>query len=98
MGNRREARVAKRGGIPHINNMAETTAIAPGTPKQNLGKKSFTFFTDVAREMRKVSWPKRAELQDATVITLVLCVLLSIFTFGVDKIFETIIRAIFKIF
>jgi hypothetical protein len=26
----------------------------------------------------------------------VLCVLMSVFTFGVDKIFETIIRAIFR--
>ena len=82
----------------YINIMAETTAIDQGTPKQNLGKKSFTFFNDVAREMRKVSWPKRAELQDATVITLVLCIIMSLFTFGVDKVFETIIRGIFKIF
>jgi preprotein translocase subunit SecE len=78
--------------------MAETTTIDQGAPKQNLGKKSFTFFNDVAREMRKVSWPKRAELQDATVITLVLCIIMSLFTFGVDKVFETIIRGIFKIF
>ncbi len=78
--------------------MAETTTIDQGSPKQNLGKQSFTFFNDVAREMRKVSWPKRAELQDATVITLVLCVIMSLFTFGVDKVFETIIRGIFKIF
>ena len=49
--------------------------------------------------MRKVSWPKRAELQDATVvITLVLCPVMALFTFGVDNIFETIIRAIFKLF
>jgi preprotein translocase subunit SecE len=78
--------------------MAETTLIAQPGEKQGLRKKSFTFFTDVAREMRKVSWPKRAELQDATVITLVLCVVLALFTFGVDKIFETVIRAIFKLF
>jgi preprotein translocase subunit SecE len=77
--------------------MAETTVIQPGE-KQGLGKKSFSFFNDVAREMRKVSWPKRAELQDATVITLVLCVVLALFTFGVDKIFETIIRGIFRLF
>lgn len=76
--------------------MADTTAITQDGVKQTLGKKSFSFFSDVAREMRKVSWPKRNELQDATVITLVLCVILSIFTFGVDKIFETIIRGIFR--
>jgi preprotein translocase subunit SecE len=78
--------------------MAETTALVPGSEKQGLSKKSFTFFNDVAREMRKVSWPKREVLQEATVITLALCVLLAAFTFGVDKIFETIIRGIYRIF
>ncbi len=78
--------------------MAETTAVVQPGEKQGLKSKSFTFFTDVSREMRKVSWPKREELQDATVITLVLCLILSIFTFGVDKIFETIIRGIFNLF
>jgi preprotein translocase subunit SecE len=77
--------------------MAETTLVAQPGEKQGLRKKSFSFFTDVAREMRKVTWPKREELQDATVITLVLCVALALFTFGVDKIFETIIRGIFKL-
>jgi len=78
--------------------MAETTAVIQPGEKQGLKAKSFTFFTDVAREMRKVSWPKREELQDATVITLVLCVLLAAFTFGVDKLFETIIRGLFRMF
>ena len=79
--------------------MAETSAtIAQPGEKQSFTTKSFTFFSDVAREMRKVSWPKRNELQDATVITLVLCVVLALFTFGVDKIFETVIRGIFRMF
>ena len=78
--------------------MAETTALVQPGEKQGLKSKSFTFFSDVAREMRKVSWPKRNELQDATVITLVLCVILAFFTFGVDKIFEVIIRSLFNIF
>ncbi len=77
--------------------MAETTLVVQPGEKQGLRKKSFSFFTDVAREMRKVTWPKREELQDATVITLVLCVALALFTFGVDKIFETVIRGIFKL-
>jgi preprotein translocase subunit SecE len=77
--------------------MAETTLAAQPGEKRGFTTKSFSFFSDVAREMRKVSWPKREELQDATVITLVLCVVMAVFTFGVDKIFETIIRGIFKI-
>ena len=78
--------------------MAETTAVAQSVSKEGFQKKSFTFFSDVAREMRKVSWPKREELQDATVITLVLCVMLAAFIFGVDKIFESVIRGIFRMF
>ncbi len=78
--------------------MAETTTLPQAGDKQGLKEKSFSFFTDVSREMKKVSWPKREELQDATIITLVLCVVLALFTFGVDKIFETIIRGIFRLF
>jgi len=77
--------------------MAESTAVAQSNEKVGLPKKSFTFFSDVAREMRKVSWPTRAALQDATVITLALCVMLAAFTFVVDKIFENVIRGIFRI-
>ena len=78
--------------------MADTIVAQQGKDSAVTVKpKSFTFFTDVAREMRKVSWPKREELQDATVITLVLCVLLAVFTFGVDKVFEVAIRGIFRI-
>jgi preprotein translocase subunit SecE len=75
--------------------MAETTAVQPS---DGLKQKSFSFFTDVAREMRKVSWPKREALQDATIITLVLCVILAVFTFAADKIFEVGTRGLFNMF
>ena len=44
--------------------MAETTVAPQQSPALAGGMKakSFTFFADVAREMRKVSWPKREEL------------------------------------
>ncbi len=77
--------------------MAETTVVTQPGEKEGLKSKSFSFFNDVAREMRKVSWPKRTELQDATVITLVMCVAMAVFTFGVDKIFETVIRGLYRI-
>jgi preprotein translocase SecE subunit len=79
--------------------MAETTTIT-GTQNASNGlkQKSFSFFTDVAREMRKVSWPKREELQDASVITLVLCVILAAFTFAADKVFEIGIRGVYNLF
>lgn len=78
--------------------MAETTVVTGPNASNGLKQKSFSFFTDVAREMRKVSWPKRNELQDASVITLVLCVILAVFTFAADKIFEIGIRGLFNLF
>lgn len=78
--------------------MAETAVQSPAVgEKKGLKDKAFGFFFDVAREMRKVSWPKRDELQDATLITLVVVVVLAAFVFGVDKIFETILRFIYRI-
>jgi preprotein translocase subunit SecE len=59
--------------------------------------KSLGFFGEVVKEMRKVSWPTREQLQDATIITLVVCVIFSAFVFGVDKIFETVLRLIYSI-
>ena len=85
--------------------MAETAVLSkPSTQttsvsgdQKNFKDKSLGFFSDVAREMKKVSWPSRAELQDATVITLALCLIMSGFVFGVDKIFETVLRFIFRL-
>jgi preprotein translocase subunit SecE len=75
---------------------AQTQSTLPGDQK-NFKEKSLGFFSDVAREMKKVSWPTREQLQDATVITLALCFIMSLFVFGVDKIFETILRFIFRL-
>ena len=77
--------------------MADNTAVGTVEEKAGLGKNSISFFDAVVREMRKVSWPRRESLQDATIITLALCLLIALFTFGVDKIFETIIRTLFRV-
>ena len=45
--------------------------------------------------MKKVSWPTRDQLQEATLVTLALCVFASVFVFGVDKIFEILLRLIY---
>ncbi len=47
--------------------------------------------------MKKVSWPTREQLQEATLVTLALVVVASIFVFGVDKIFEITLRLIYGI-
>ena len=42
------------------------------------------FFTDVVKEMNKVTWPKREDLQDSTVVVLVVCLLIAAFVYAVD--------------
>lgn len=75
----------------------QTTATSTNLEKKGVKDKSMGFFNEVAKEMRKVSWPKRSELQDATVITLAVCVIFSAFVFGIDKIFEIALRGLYSL-
>jgi preprotein translocase subunit SecE len=53
------------------------------------------YLEDVGKEMRKVSWPTRAELVSNTVITLVATVLISAFIFGADRIISLTLEVIY---
>jgi preprotein translocase subunit SecE len=78
--------------------MADTlvsTQVAP--ERKSFKDKVVGFFIDVNKEMKKVTWPTRNELIDATIVTLGLCALFSIFVFGVDKIFEVVLRLVYSI-
>jgi preprotein translocase subunit SecE len=79
--------------------MAETTLTQQTT---DIERKSFKdkitgFFIDVNKEMKKVTWPTREALQDATLVTLALCIISSVFIFGVDKIFEIVLRLLYGV-
>ncbi len=78
--------------------MAETLVSSQGAAVKNgLVDKAMGFFNGVTKEMRKVTWPKRAELQEATIVVLVVCVIMSAFVFGVDKIFEIVLKLIYSL-
>jgi preprotein translocase subunit SecE len=80
--------------------MAETivtSQVGEVSEKRSLKQRIVGFFTNVSKEMRKVSWPTRAALQEATIVTIVLCIIFSLFVFGVDKIFEVVLRLIYGI-
>ena len=47
-------------------------------------EKIIAFFTDVVKEMNKVTWPKKDELRDSTVIVLVVCLMIAAFVYAVD--------------
>ncbi|MDZ7772303.1 MAG: preprotein translocase subunit SecE [Balneolaceae bacterium] len=54
------------------------------------------YLVDVQKEMKKVSWPDQQELLDYTIITVVFTIILSLFIFGVDQVYSTILEAIYS--
>lgn len=51
--------------------------------KQNIG----TFVREVGNEMKKVSWPKKEQLQEATIITIITCTIVTAFVYVIDLTF-----------
>jgi len=47
-------------------------------------EKIIGFFTDVVKEMNKVTWPKKDDLRDSTVIVLLVCLFVAGFVYVVD--------------
>ena len=54
-----------------------------------------TYLEDVAKEMRKVSWPTQAELIANTAITLVATVIISLFIFGADRLISVVLEVVY---
>ncbi|AIE83425.1 preprotein translocase subunit SecE [Fimbriimonas ginsengisoli] len=69
-----------RGGVP--------------VPKSKRGLKGF--FNEVVREMKKVSWPTRAETNRLTGVVLAVCVMLVIFLTTIGYVFQFIVDFITK--
>lgn len=59
-------------------------------------EKIIAFFTDVVKEMNKVTWPKKDELRDSTVVVIVVCIFLSLFIFVVDESVSFTLRKILE--
>jgi preprotein translocase subunit SecE len=57
--------------------------------------KIIAFFADVYKEMSKVTWPKRDELQDSTILVLVVCLIIAVFVYIVDTIVSQALKGIF---
>lgn len=57
-------------------------------------EKIIAFFTDVFRELSKVTWPKREELRESTVIVLVVCLIIAVFIYVVDTIVSKALSSI----
>jgi preprotein translocase subunit SecE len=57
-------------------------------------EKIIGFFTDVVKEMNKVTWPKKDDLRDSTMIVLIVCLLIAAFVYVVDAIVSGLLRQI----
>ncbi|MFJ8268218.1 preprotein translocase subunit SecE [Peribacillus asahii] len=57
-------------------------------------KRLTEFFRGVAREMRKVSWPKRKELTKYTIVVLATVIIMSLFFTVVDLGISQLIRLV----
>ncbi len=58
-------------------------------------EKIINFFNDVAKEMKKVTWPSKEELKESTAIVIVVCLILAVFTYIIDMSLTWILKGIF---
>jgi preprotein translocase subunit SecE len=54
------------------------------------------YVNDVQQEISKVSWPRREELVSTTGVVLFVCVVFSIFVFGIDVLLSRLLKLILK--
>ncbi|HAX49183.1 MAG TPA: preprotein translocase subunit SecE [Ignavibacteria bacterium] len=53
------------------------------------------FFTDIVKEMKKVTWPKREELKESTMVVIVTSLIFAVFVYAVDKVINEGLKIIF---
>lgn len=53
------------------------------------------FVGEVAKEMKKVSWPTKEQLKESTIVVVATTILFTAFVFGVDQLMGLIVQQIF---
>jgi len=61
----------------------------------NMKEKIKFFFEDVVKEMKKVTWPTKAELIESTKIVIVVCIILAGFAYAIDMLISQVMQGIF---
>ncbi len=59
-------------------------------------EKIINFFSDVAKEMEKVTWPSREELVESTKVVIIVSLLIAVFCWVVDFAVSGVLKAILK--
>ncbi|MFN2369938.1 MAG: preprotein translocase subunit SecE [Candidatus Krumholzibacteriia bacterium] len=55
------------------------------------------YLRETSQEMKRVSWPSRAELKESTIVVLVTVTVITILLFAVDKILDLGIKQIISL-
>lgn len=58
-------------------------------------EKIIGFFEDVVKEMKKVTWPSKEELKEATTVVIVVCLVIAAFTYVIDMLINQVLKGIF---
>ena len=58
-------------------------------------KNIVTFVQDVGNEMKRVTWPSKAQLQESTLVTIGTCLIISAFVYVVDLVFTLVVDQLF---
>jgi preprotein translocase subunit SecE len=58
-------------------------------------EKIINFFVDIFKEMKKVSWPKKQELKDSTVIVVITMILFAVFVYIIDMGISNFLKLLF---
>ncbi len=58
-------------------------------------EKILNYFQDISKEMSKVNWPTKKELQESTTIVLVVCIIFAAFVYLVDTAISQALKNIF---
>jgi len=53
------------------------------------------FFEDVVKEMKKVTWPTKAELFESTKVVIAVCMILAGFAYVIDMLISQVMQGIF---
>lgn len=57
--------------------------------------KIINFFGDIVKEMKKVTWPKREELKESTMVVIITSLIFAVFVYIVDKLITEGLKIIF---
>ena len=55
------------------------------------------YFKETSQEMKRVSWPARAQLWESTVVVIVTVAVITVFLFAVDKILDQAVKFIINL-